>query len=292
MKKILTNNIVTPVKQPFTRTSLEYIQDAYTTSLDYISNAPSIIKPAYLNGVFPQIIFGNNLNYAFGYYSTDIGAIKFNGNIYYSPGSFFSTTGVPVVYIVTEYASTDPVQLSDGSSANVHQNKTIIITGGTAGIGGADNASLEYLCDYSELLQVPTINDVYPTAVIQSDIINMAEKGQIIKTNVSLTGTSVYTPDEVLVSSIDQFDKFEYHGIFRVTNGTTPAAGWNLLTSIPANAMPKNITENYYLSCVRYWGITDVEVVALLITPSRNMYYYNPSSAVVSEAHVHLNYSV
>lgn len=301
MKKILTNNIVTPVKQPFIRTSLEWIQSAYTDALNDISNAPTITRQEYFAGGVGQKLYGcYPVNTVGNLYIIPAGAIKYNGEIYHvnSTVETIRSPNVPVCYIVTEYATTDPLELSNGTTYNVHQNKKIVIKSGISGVGGSTNTNYEYLCDFYDLLEVPSLTDVYPTAVEQSDLIIFAETGQTSTTNISITGTSIYVPVNVYNSSINQFNEFIYDASFEVIGTPYLNSGWRLLGNIPSNAIPKNIADDYFVSCVlEEWTSADPSTITTTTQPLKietggDMYYNKPAAGGVVRVHVHLRYNV
>lgn len=155
MKKIITDNIATPVKQPFTKYSLDHLQSAYTELLDGLAQSNSI--GGELDGK-AHVIYGCTTTHTTGTFWQIQNGMIYNGmELYKVPTSFIDVIPplVPVFYIKTSFIANDPVLLSDGSFENVHEINEIYITGGTSGFGGSSDPSLTYLCDYSALTQAP-----------------------------------------------------------------------------------------------------------------------------------------
>jgi hypothetical protein len=78
------------------------------------------------------------------------GLIYYDNELYYVPAATFTTTGPEVVVatITTAYissASFDPVLFTDGSSHNIHQNKTIVLSDGNSGTGTFDFTDSVYV---------------------------------------------------------------------------------------------------------------------------------------------------
>lgn len=284
MKKILTANIETPVRQPFTRYSLEHLQSAYTDMLTQLSNSPLFTQPEYFDYNFPQIVWGCSPVSLIGQiYNIPKGLIKFNDELYYvNPTVFEQVVGPNVlcVYIETTYISQDPLELTDGSLENVHQIQEIVLKSGVSGSGG--NTAYTYVCDFSELLLTPTITELYPTLALTDASV----------TPISLTGTTVYTPDEILKSSIDQFGILEFNAIFKNLGTVSEPLLWRKLTEIPLSLLPSGMTENYYTTCVVILDSSNVSIQPLLITPFGNIYFNNNYANQSPSVKVDIKYKV
>jgi len=240
MKKILTANIETPVRQPFTRYSLEHLQQAYSELILDLSDAPSLTKHAYFSG-YAQILSGcAPAQTMFGFWIIPAGLIKYNSELYHVPATNVHITppNVPVCYIYESYISQDPLELTDGSLEYVHQIKNIIITGGISGSGGLIESGYTYLCDYSELLSTPTITDVYPTAVVQTDIAGMAHTGNTSSTNITVT--TPYTGWSALtnINTLDQFREVKIDSLFETTSIIARNKGWHQMGTINSTYSP------------------------------------------------------
>lgn len=157
MKQIITGAISTPVKQPFTKTSLQHLQQAYKEVLSKIVKTKSIgaVEGGTPNDAY--IISGLD-NYAIimpSTYQISAGMLFWNGSLYILENGLNVTTSggsVVCVYIETTYAATDPVLMSDNSLEYVHQNKRLHLEAGVSGSGGSTNPDYSYLCDFSQLV--------------------------------------------------------------------------------------------------------------------------------------------
>ena len=156
MKQIITGAISTPVKQPFTKYSLQHIQRSYKDIFNKIvkSQLFGAVEAGSPTDVY--IISGLD-NYAIIMPST----FKINAGMAYWNGDFYlleqavnvTTTGTTTlcVYIETAYITQDPIKMSDGSYEYVHQNKRLYIEGGVSHVGGSTNTAYTFLCNFSEM---------------------------------------------------------------------------------------------------------------------------------------------
>lgn len=86
-------------------------------------------------------------------WATTAGAIFYNGEVYLVPASsgVFSGVNVLVGTITTTYRAGDPVQLSDLSSANQHEIRTIVLNQGASGSG------IGNYTNYRNVLRLPAL---------------------------------------------------------------------------------------------------------------------------------------
>jgi hypothetical protein len=156
MKQILTGAISTPVKQPFTKYSLQLLQQAYKEVFNKLVKTNSIgaVEGGTPNDAY--IISGLDV-YAMimpSTYQISSGMLFWNGSLYIlESGLNVTTTGAEVVcvYIETLYDTHDPVLMSDNSLEYVHQNKRLHLEAGVSGSGGSTNPAYSYLCDFNDL---------------------------------------------------------------------------------------------------------------------------------------------
>ncbi len=139
MKKVLSNNIATGVRQPYTQVTHEWYNDMITEA----SNALAQMCIGENSTDFIVLYGCNNSNAPNANISA--GAIFYNGEIYLCPAFVdASITNAIVGTITTAYDSLDPVLFSDGNSFNVHQVKTIVWSDAASGSGSIDFADVVF----------------------------------------------------------------------------------------------------------------------------------------------------
>ena len=131
MKKILTSSITATARQPFLDYSLSHLQESYSEALtsickkilyDYTANDVVILE-----GLVDSGTAGVNFNIS-------AGSVYYNGEVYQvaaASGTFSGT--VAVLTETTSYHPSDPVQMDDGTTANVHQIKKFVISNAASG---------------------------------------------------------------------------------------------------------------------------------------------------------------
>lgn len=132
MKKVKTDNIQQNVRrQPVTKVTLEYLQQAYTEAVAALTRG--IID----NTSLPIRLYGCELTVNSGTASFTAGAIFYNGEIFLVNGLSGPITGAQTIYFtqLDTYDDGDPVVFSDSNSFNVHLNQTLVANIGPAGSG-------------------------------------------------------------------------------------------------------------------------------------------------------------
>lgn len=148
MKKVLSNNIATGVRQPYTKVTHEWYNAMMTEAVEALGKG--------------LIGTGSSFTVLYGCVNSDspdadisAGAIFYNGEIYLCPAFVDATITNDIVgTITTAYDSSDPILFSDGSSYNVHQVKTIVWSDAVSGSGDIDYADVK--------IQNGTIKTVIP----------------------------------------------------------------------------------------------------------------------------------
>lgn len=159
MNKILTNNITSPVKQPFMAKSLDFLQESYTELMYGLAHKEFIIDPN-----IAMVISGLDYENTGGtIYHLNPGVVSCFGNLYYAPEQTTTIGGgqVPCLFTTTTYLAGDPVRMSDGSFENVHEINHVIISGGTSHVGNNAVDGI-YLCDLVDIVRNKTYW-IYPT---------------------------------------------------------------------------------------------------------------------------------
>lgn len=142
MKSIVLSDITTSAAAKIKKGTIDHMQDALAEMLVYFANAiggqnldPTLTQCYVLAGCVNS---GSGSNYIYS-----AGLIMYNNEVYYVPSATFTLGGgqTVVATITTAYitgAEYDPVEFSDGSSHNIHKNRTIVLTNATAGSGDFD----------------------------------------------------------------------------------------------------------------------------------------------------------
>ncbi len=139
MKKVLSNNIATGVRQPYTQVTHEWYNDMITEA----SNALS--RMAVGNSTTDFIVLFGCDNSDSPDADISAGAVFYNGEIYLCPAFVDATITNDIVgTITTAYDALDPLLFSDGNSYDVHQVKTIVWSDAVSGSGDIDYADLVY----------------------------------------------------------------------------------------------------------------------------------------------------
>lgn len=237
MKTILSNFISATAFQPFKQGTWEHLQQSYTEALDALvkSQIGSTYDATKVYILYGCIATGTDP----GARTFTSGAVFYNGIVYLVPAASFTSSGsdVAIGTITTSYyadAKADPVLFTDGSSHNVHEIKTMVISAGVSGSGDADFddwipnswkmtsttsgiALVSGTATFSKAIvrYKVTANQVVVNYAIELNI--SAYSGGIISFNVPLQIPSVYTPD----ATVALFDSFNTSGLFLTSSGVT-----------------------------------------------------------------------
>ena len=127
-KHVLSNNIATGVRQPYTKVTHEW----YNAMIDEAINA---LGKGLVGANSNFVVLYGCVNSASPNANISAGAIFYNGEIYLCPA---------FVDGAMANDAADPVVFSDGNSYNVHQVKTIVWSDAVSGSGDIDFADLKY----------------------------------------------------------------------------------------------------------------------------------------------------
>lgn len=137
-KHVLSNNIATGVRQPFTKVTHEW----YNAMIDEAVNA---LGKALVGTNSNFVVLYGCVNSAAPNANISAGAIFYNGEIYLCPAFVDGAIANDIVgTITTAYDAGDPVLFSDGNNYNVHQVKTIVWSDAVSGSGDIDFADLKH----------------------------------------------------------------------------------------------------------------------------------------------------
>lgn len=145
-RTFVLTDIVDPVKAPFSKRSLEHINEAYneltkqlfepTLATAYTTNDVIIISGCDVTANIP------------GTSSVTAGQIYYNGKIYnVDANASISTPSNTLVWsVATTYISGDPATFSDGNNYNFHKIEKFQLTNAVSGSGVADynGATVKY----------------------------------------------------------------------------------------------------------------------------------------------------
>lgn len=138
MKKVLSNNIATDVRQPYTKVTHEWYNAMITEAIEALgkglvgTNSEFTVLYGCVNSDSPDA-------------DISAGAIFYNGEIYLCPAFVDATITNDIVgTITTAYDASDPILFSDGNSYDVHQIKTIVWSDAASGSGDIDFDNLKY----------------------------------------------------------------------------------------------------------------------------------------------------
>lgn len=162
MKTLLTNNIGPGKAQPVKKGTLIFLQDAYTEMLSAM--AKRICGGTNYDSTKMYVLDGcKNLGDTVNY-NVEAGVIFFNGKMYTVNAIAFTITGanVPVATITPSFtmgAPYDPVIFTDGSSHNVHQTESVILSNAASGTGDGNYLNWIFLnrWDISAVVPVGTL---------------------------------------------------------------------------------------------------------------------------------------
>jgi hypothetical protein len=136
--RILTSNITGAINFPFTKISLDFLQDAYLSEINAL--AKSKIDNYQINTVYR--LDGFQVDLSASVYTWTAGTLFYNDEIFFiDAGTVAQGVGeVLILNIATTFLGTDPVAFrpSGSGSFNVHQTKSFVATSGTTGTGVSD----------------------------------------------------------------------------------------------------------------------------------------------------------
>lgn len=150
MRKIDTSPISNTAGMPAKAGVLNHLMLAYQETMQALSN--SLIGNEY-DPAKAYILYGCLNSGTSPAYIISAGAVFFNGEVYLVPAISFTISGnVAIGNIVTSFNSSaigDPFQFTDGSSHNVLQIRTIVLSAGATGTGT--------IPDFSTWIAVPPV---------------------------------------------------------------------------------------------------------------------------------------
>lgn len=168
MKNLILVDIVSGAAAKIKSGALKHIQDAYTEMCRFVSQAiaGSAFDPSAINTGY--VIYGCTNTGTGGNYIIAEGLVLYNGILYRVPASTFTTTGpdVPILTLTTTYTTAtnaDPVSFTDGSTHNIHQDKTLVVGAGTSGSSLLDYSALVWSTGTSRT-KTPTYTAHYSTS--------------------------------------------------------------------------------------------------------------------------------
>jgi len=142
MKSIVLTDITTTAAAKIKKGTLDHLQKSYTEMMIYLSNAigGQILDPT---TTAPYVVTGCINSGSGSSYVYNQGLILYNNELYYVPGASFTLGGgqTVVATITTAYISStdsDPVTFTDGSTHNIHRNRTIVLSAAASGSGTFD----------------------------------------------------------------------------------------------------------------------------------------------------------
>jgi hypothetical protein len=144
MKKISTSNIVENIRrQPFTKASIDHIQEAFQEPIAEIlktltGSAAGVIV---LNGLVDQDSGSD--------YDITAGSVFYNGEVYKVDAFAGTPPGgqVPVLVLETTYHADDPVRFTDNNEYNVHEIRKLKLQFGASGSGISNFNTLKRFFD-------------------------------------------------------------------------------------------------------------------------------------------------
>lgn len=139
MKHILSSDISTTARQPYTKVTHEYYNAMITETVT------AICKGITGTTTTPVILYGC-VNSASPNANISVGAVYYLGEIYLCDAFVDGTISDAIVgTITTVYDAADPVLFSDGASHNVHQTKKIVWSDAVSGSGDFDYADCVFV---------------------------------------------------------------------------------------------------------------------------------------------------
>lgn len=131
MNKIITTDILDPsIQQPFTGNSLDFLQNA---SIETFLSLPAFASRSAFNSGNPVVLYGcQRQDLGAGNYKFYTGYVYYSGEIYAFDGiNSIAIAGTAQFKItVTNDATADPVEFTDGISRNVHNVRKLTMTDG------------------------------------------------------------------------------------------------------------------------------------------------------------------
>lgn len=156
MKKIDTSNVTSTARQPLLGRSITHLQEGYVEAFD------SIMKQAIYGYSAGDVVIIEGLvdsGTAGVSYNISAGSVYYNGEIYQvAAGSGVFAATVAVLTLTTTYQSGDPVTLTDGSTQNVHQVRTMVISNAASGSGTKDYSSCKRVNANPVFAKLTTVN--------------------------------------------------------------------------------------------------------------------------------------
>lgn len=136
MKHILSSDITSTARQPYTKVTHEYYNAMINEAVEALGRA--VVQ----NNSSFTVLYGC-VNSASPNANISAGAIFYNGEIYLCDAFVDGTISNAIVgTITTTYDTADPVLFSDGTSHNVHQIKKIVWSDAVSGSGSVNFADL------------------------------------------------------------------------------------------------------------------------------------------------------
>jgi len=230
--RILTDDIVSNISLPFTKDSLDFIQNAYKS--DIASAFIAQIEDYQINTVYR----------AYGFdYDLSGGEITFTDGVLFYNGEFYGITGVsnlpiadtPVFQINTDFAPFDPTELRPAGTGafDVHQIQTFVVQDGTSGSGVGDVENIDGLVRYKTVNIGPW--DMNNTAFVTLTFPDEVKKGVFQSVEAVITndaGTTDFPLDYLTVpnpvpgatwnanKSTEELSLFVIDGSFFKTNSS------------------------------------------------------------------------
>lgn len=146
-KHVLSNNIATGVKQPYTqRTHIHYNEMIDELAVNLVKSLNGDVNTSNF-----YVLYGC-VNSASPNANVSAGAIYYNGEIYLCDAFVDGAiSGAIVGTITTTYAIGDPINFSNNSDYNVHQIKKIVWSDATSGTGSVNFLDLVQLGGWTSI---------------------------------------------------------------------------------------------------------------------------------------------
>jgi hypothetical protein len=135
MKRLKTTNITTTAGLPIQGPTLDFLQDASKEALNSLARA--IITNDFYDANTPYVLFGCTNSGSGSNYIIAAGAIYYQGEVWLVPAATFTISGPNIARLVVTsnwLAGVDPVQFTDLSTHNVHEDKILQPQAGATGI--------------------------------------------------------------------------------------------------------------------------------------------------------------
>jgi hypothetical protein len=159
MNRIITTDITDPsIQQPFTGNSLDFLQDAnrdiLLSLLSFTNRAAfSSGNPIALSGCQRQALGGTSYKFYSGY-------VYYNGEIFQYDGvnSVTIATNAQFKITVTNDATADPVEFTDGISRNVHNIRKVVMVDNTGDFNYSSTLFVGRIQESNSISAVATSN--------------------------------------------------------------------------------------------------------------------------------------